>query len=227
MRRSVSLLVIAPLAVPAMLFAQAHQEKTHADHMEHRFDHPEQFAKMFDDPARDAWQMPERVIAALGLKRGDVVADVGSGTGYFTVRLAKSDAAPKVYASDIEPSMVTYLRDRAAKEGLKNVVPVQAAADTPNLPEQVDLVLIVDTYHHIGGREAYFRRLAKSLKPGGRVAIIDFKLDSPDGPPKEFRLTPAQFKAEMAKAGYKLVAQHDFLPRQQFLIFGLAASFAR
>src|ERR1035441_10582537 len=73
--------------------------------------------------------------------------------------------------------------------------------------------------HHIGDREAYFRRLIKSIRPGGRVAIIDFKPDSPEGPPKEFRFPPEKFKSEMGKAGYKLAAQHDFLPRQQFLIF--------
>lgn len=186
--------------------------------MEHHFD-PKQSAKMFDDPARDAWQMPDRVIATLALKPGDVVADIGSGTGYFSVRLAKSAAAPKVYGADIEPEMVRYLRDRAAKEGLRNVIAIQASAVSPNLPEPVDLVLIVDTYHHIGDREAYFRNLAKSLKPGGRVAIVDFKPDSPEGPPPEFRFPPEKFKAEMSQAGYRLAAQYDFLPRQNFLIF--------
>jgi cyclopropane fatty-acyl-phospholipid synthase-like methyltransferase len=195
-------------------------QQSHPDHMDHHFD-ANASAKTFDDPARDAWQMPDRVIAALNLKPGQIVADIGSGTGYFSVRLAKSAAAPEVYGADIEPSMVTYLRERAAKEGLHNVISVQATADSANLPEPVDLVLIVDTYHHIGDREAYFRRLAKSLKPGGRVAIIDFKPDSPEGPPKEFRFSPEKFKTEMAKAGYKLAAQHDFLPRQQFLIFEL------
>jgi len=126
-----------------------------------------------------------------------------------------------VYGADIEPEMVKYLRDRAARERLPNIVSVQAAAHTPNLPEPVDLVLIVDTYHHIGSREMYFRGLQKSLKPGGRVAIIDFKPDSTEGPPKEFRLTPEQFKSEMGKAGYKLVAQNDFLPRQNFLVFAV------
>ena len=216
------------LFVGAIAFAQSQDhEKAHADHMEHRFDNPEELAKAFDDPGRDEWQLPERVIAALGLKRGQVVADIGAGTGYFTVRLAKSPATPKVYASDIEPSMVTYVRERAVKERLSNVVAVQAAADTPNLPEPVDVVLIVNTYHHIGDRDAYFRRLAKSLKPGGRIAIIDFRLDSPDGPPKEFRFAPEKFKAEMAKAGYKLAAQHDFLPRQQFLVFQVASGRSR
>ena len=204
-----------------LVFAQAQGHEGHADHMEHHFD-PKESAKNFDDPGRDAWQMPDRVIAALGVKRGQSVADIGSGTGYFTIRLAKSPAAPKVYASDIEPAMVTYVRERTAKEGLSNVIAVEAAADTPNLPEPVDLALIVDTYHHIGNREAYFRKLAKSLKPGGRVAIIDFKLDSPEGPPREFRFPPEKFEAEMAAAGYKLAAQHDFLPRQQFLIFQVA-----
>src|SRR6202047_3656409 len=128
------------------------------DHMEHHFD-PKESAKSFDDPARDAWQMPDRVIAALNLRRGQVVADIGAGTGYFSVRLAKSEATPKVYAVDIEPQMVSYLRERAAKEGLNNVTAVQAAADTPNLPHPGDLVLIVDTYHHIGDRERYFRTL--------------------------------------------------------------------
>lgn len=130
-------------------------------------------------------------------------------------------------APDIEPEMVTYLRDRAAKEGLKNVIPVQAAADSPNLPEPVDVALIVDTYHRIGDRENYFRKLAKSLRPGGRVAIIDFKPDSPEGPPKEFRFSPEKFKAEMSKAGYRLAAQYDFLPRQNFLVFEIAAGSRR
>jgi ubiquinone/menaquinone biosynthesis C-methylase UbiE len=207
----------------AVLYGQSSaQEMSHADHMEHRFDNPKQLAKNFDDPARDAWQEPDRVIEALALKRGQTAADIGAGTGYFTVRLAKSAAAPKVYAVDIEPSMVTYVAERAATEHLTNVVAVQAAADAPNLPEAVDLALIVDTFHHIGNRESYFRRLAKSLKPGGRVAIIDFKPDSPEGPPKEFRFTPEQIKLEMSKAGYALTAQHDFLARQNFLIFNVA-----
>ena len=204
----------------SLVFAQSAQPAK-PDHMEHHFD-PKLSAKSFDDPARDAWQMPDRVIAALGLMPGQVVADIGSGTGYFSIRLAKSAAAPKVYGADIEPEMVKYLRDRAAKEGLRNVVAVEAAADTPNLPERVDLVLIVDTYHHLGDRETYFRNLARSLKPGGRVAIVDFKPDSPEGPPKEFRFSPEKIRSEMSKAGYKMVAQHNFLPRQNFLVFEVA-----
>jgi ubiquinone/menaquinone biosynthesis C-methylase UbiE len=209
------------LASSVVLGQAAEQEQFHADHLEHHFV-PKESALRSDSPARDLWQLPDRVIAALDLKRGQIVADIGAGTGYFSVRLAKSEAAPKVYAVDIEPSMVSYLRERAAKEGLTNVIAVQAAADQANLSEPVDVILIVDTYHHIGDREAYFRKLAKSIKPGGRVVIIDFKADSPEGPPKEFRFPLERFKSEMGKAGYKLVAQQTFLPRQHFLVFEVA-----
>ena len=216
--------LLASLFAAMLVFGQSTgQQQAHPDHMERHFD-PEMAAKSFDDPSRDAWQMPDRVIAALALKPGQIVADIGSGTGYFSVRLAKSAASPKVYGADIEPEMVKFLHDRAAKEGLNNVVAVQASAGSPNLPEPVDLVLIVDTFHMIGGRETYFRELKKSLKPRGRVAIVDFKPSSPEGPPPEFRLSPEKIEAEMSQAGYKLLAQHDFLPRQNFLIFEAAAS---
>ncbi|HLG96163.1 MAG TPA: class I SAM-dependent methyltransferase [Bryobacteraceae bacterium] len=205
----------------------APHEMSHGDHMEHRFDNPEQLAKSFDDPAREAWQMPDKVIQALHLEPGQSVADIGAGTGYFTVRLAKSAVAPKVYAVDIEPSMVKYIQERAAKEVLRNVVAVQASADSANLPAPVDLVLIVDTYHHIGNREDYFRRLGKSLRPGGRVAIIDFRKDSPEGPPAEFRFAPEKVEGEMKAAGYILAERLDFLPRQQFLIFKMAGGNSR
>ena len=189
------------------------------DHMEHRFDNPEQSAKQFDDPARDVWQMPDRVIATLGLKAGQSVADIGAGTGYFSMRLGKSSALPTVYAVDIEPSMVEYLKSRAAKENLKNVVPVQASADSPHIPAPVDLVLIVDTYHHIGGRVEYFRKLRASLKPAGKLAIIDFRKDAPSGPPPEFRFTEAQITSELTQAGYGLAASYSFLPRQLFAVY--------
>jgi len=194
------------------------QKPSHADHMDHHFD-PQESALRWDDPKRDLWQMPDRVIAALHLKQGHIVGDIGAGTGYFSARLAKSKAAPKVYAVDIQPSMVSYLRERADKEGLSNVIAVQGAADQPNLPESVDVILIVNAYHHIGDRVAYFRKLATSLKTGGQVAIIDFKPDSPVGPPKEFRFPPERFMSEMREAGYKLIAQHTFLPRQHFFLF--------
>jgi len=188
-------------------------------HMEHRFDNAAELAKAFDDPARDAWQMPGRVIEALNLKPGETVADLGAGTGYFTVRLAKAVASPKVFAVDVESSMVDYITMRAAKEGLKNVVAVRAASDRTNLPERVDVVLIVNTYHHLPSRPAYFAELKKLLKPQARLAIIDYKKGAPGGPPDHFRFTPDQISGELGQAGFALQAQHDFLPRQIFLVY--------
>jgi SAM-dependent methyltransferase len=105
------------------------------------------------------------------------------------------------------------------KDGLKNVTTVLAAPDRTNLPEAVDVALIVDTYHHIPNRVAYFTALKKLLKPGARLAIVDFKKGAPDGPPDHFRFTPDQISAELGKAGFTLQANHDFLPRQMFLIY--------
>jgi cyclopropane fatty-acyl-phospholipid synthase-like methyltransferase len=215
------LLSAASLAVSAQQPAAPvhHPDQHKPDHMERHFDNAEQWAKEFDDPARDAWQMPARVIEALALKPGQSIADIGAGTGYFSSRLARSAAAPAVYAVDIEPSMVAYLKSRAAKEDLKNLTAVQAAADGPNLPAAVDTILIVDTFHHIPNRAAYFTKLKASIKPGGKLAIVDFRKDSPSGPPVEFRFTPEQITAELKPAGFSLVEQHDFLPRQIFLVY--------
>ncbi len=189
------------------------------DHMQHRFDDPAKLSKSFDDPARDAWQMPAKVIEALGLKAGVTVADIGAGTGYFSMRLAKASPELTVFAVDIEPAMVDHLKKRATSEHLNNVVPVLAGAASPNLPKPVDLVLIVDTYHHLPSRVSYFRDLRKSLTLTGRVAIIDFRKSSPEGPPVGFRFTPQQIEDEMRQAGFRLDATHDFLPRQHFLVF--------
>jgi cyclopropane fatty-acyl-phospholipid synthase-like methyltransferase len=189
--------------------------------MHRRFDDPEKWAKNFDDPARDKWQMPDRVIAALALKPGQSIADVGAGTGYFSIRLAKSPAAPKVFAVDIEESMVKYIGHRAAKEGLKNIAGVVASAGSANIPEPVDLILIVDTFHHIPSRDAYFRALRASLKPGGRLAIIDWLPGGPMGPPEMFRFSPEKIAAELEKAGWKKVGQHTFLPNQSFTLYQL------
>jgi cyclopropane fatty-acyl-phospholipid synthase-like methyltransferase len=214
--------LVTQVALAAVATAQppAHQPPPGADHMQHRFDDPEAYAKSFDDPARDAWQMPARVIDALALKPGQIVADVGAGTGYFSTRLARAAAAPTVFAVDIEPAMVAHLTQRAAREGLANLRAVQASAASPNLPAPVDVVLVVDTFHHIGSRAAYFSAVRGLLRPGGRVAIIDFRKDAPgEGPPAHFRFTPEQISTEMEAAGYVLDARHDFLPRQHFLVY--------
>jgi cyclopropane fatty-acyl-phospholipid synthase-like methyltransferase len=220
MRRWPSLTVLIALTCLGPVAAgQQHQPQAKPDHMHHRFDDPERYAKSFDDPARDTWQMPSRVIDTLALPRGAAVADIGAGTGYFSVRLAKAVPEGTVYAVDIEPSMLEHIRKRAASEKLANVVTVKASDASPNLPKPADLVIVVDTYHHLPNRPTYFRALKTSLTPAGRVAIIDFRKDSPEGPPPEFRFEADQIVGEMAQAGYRLQGRHDFLPRQHFLVF--------
>lgn len=221
--RAVGLLLAAAL-VPAELAGQPphqHPPPPRPDHLEHRFDDPERYAKAFDDPARDAWQMPDRVLEALALPPYAAVADLGAGTGYFTMRLARAVPRGTVYAVDIEPSMLAFIRTRAEVDEVANVVTVQAEPADPKLPVPVDVVLVVNTYHHLPDRPAYFAALRRSLAPGGRVAIVDFRTDAPGGPPVKFRFDPSRIADEMQRAGYRLVAQHDFLPRQHFLVFGL------
>ncbi|MDH4191988.1 MAG: class I SAM-dependent methyltransferase [Betaproteobacteria bacterium] len=208
----VLLLMLAAVALPAL--AQHGHQPMHS-----HFDDADKWSKVFDDPKRDAWQKPVEVVRALSLAPDSTVADIGSGTGYFSVRLARALPQGRVYGADLAPDMVKHLNERARRENLPNLSSHAAAADDPKLPAQVDLVLIVDTYHHIGARERYFGKLRASLKPGGRIAVIDFRPDSPVGPPREFRIAPGRVKAEMEHAGYRISTEHTFLPNQYFLVF--------
>ncbi|MCC6610955.1 MAG: class I SAM-dependent methyltransferase [Burkholderiales bacterium] len=183
------------------------------------FEDAERWAQVFDDPARDAWQKPAEVIRALALPPDAAVADIGAGTGYFSVRLARAEPHGRVYGADIEPDMVRHVTERARRDHLPNLVGHLARTDDAQLPAPVDLALLVDVYHHIPHRAAYFGRLAGSLKPGGRVAIIDFRPDAPTGPPPSARVAPDEVKAELAKAGFRVVGEHGFLPYQYFLVF--------
>lgn len=213
MRRRRFLGFVGALALAGGACAQA--PHTHR----HQFSGAERWARIFDDPARDAWQKPDEVVQALALAPDALVADLGAGTGYFAMRLARAVPKGRVYAVDLEPDMVRYLAERAKREGLGNVEAVRATPGDPKLPAPVDRVLIVDTYHHIEAREAYFRRLRDALRPGGEVAIIDFTLESPVGPPRASRIARAQVAEEMQRAGYTLAAEHAFLPHQYFLVF--------
>lgn len=188
-------------------------------HPHHRFEKAEEWATRFDDPKRDAWQKPDEVIRALGLKPGDRIADLGAGTGYFTVRLARAVPDGRVYGVDIEPDMVRHLSERAAKSGLPNVTGVLATPDDPRLPEPVHLVLVVDTYHHLEERPRYFAKLRDQLLPGGKVAIIDFRRGAPLGPPDAHKVPAEQVIQELQSAGYTLSVEHELLPHQHFLVF--------
>jgi len=205
--------VVLLLALTAPAAAQHGAQPLHR-----HFEDADRWSQVFDDPARDVWQKPAEVVRALALPPDASVADIGAGTGYFSVRLARAVPQGRVYAVDIAPTMVKHLEARAQREKLANLVARQGSPDDPQLPQPVDLVVLVDTYHHIGDRETYFRRLRESLARTGRLAIIDFRPDSPAGP-RQGRVAPDAVKAELARAGYRLAAEHDFLPYQYFLVF--------
>jgi ubiquinone/menaquinone biosynthesis C-methylase UbiE len=170
---------------------------------------------------RTAWQKPTAVMASLQLHKGDDVADIGAGGGYFTFRLA-DEVGPtgKVYAVDVDDDMLGVLKEQIAAEGRKNVEVVKGRYDDPMLPEKaVDLIFTSNTYHHIDAPTEYFRRVRNYLKPGGRVAILDLN-DQTWFPYLFGHYTPTDvIEKEMAAAGYMLEIKLDFVDRQSFQIF--------
>jgi len=173
----------APTEQPASAPAghHAHHHGQHGHVHRHGFEDPEAWSAKWDTAERDAWQKPDAVLAAMAISPTDSIADIGAGTGYFAVRLAAEAPEGVVYAIDLQPQMVQHLGERAAKLGLSNIRPVRATADDAAIPEPVDVVMLTNTYHHIGGRTAYFARVAESLRPGGRVVIVDYRVEF-DGP---------------------------------------------
>jgi ubiquinone/menaquinone biosynthesis C-methylase UbiE len=212
------------LALAFLIACSSPQHEQHHEHhggggMPHRFENAEQWATVFDDPARDAWQQPDAVMTALELQPAMTVADVGAGTGYFTVRLARAVPDGRVIATDIEPDMVRYLAERATKEQLTNITAVQCGATDPKLPAgAVDRILVVDVWHHLPDRVAYARGLAASLKPGGKVAIVDFTMEATHGPPRKHRLLPDAIMADLRAAGLTPSLSPTRLPEQYIVI---------
>jgi arsenite methyltransferase len=170
---------------------------------------------------RDKWQQPEKVIASLQLQPGACVADLGSGGGYFTFRLAKAvGPTGHVYAVDVDQGLIDYIADRARDEGADNISVILAKYEDPLLPEGgVDLIFTSNTYHHLEERVVYFRNARKYLRPEGRVAIIELAgkgwFDSWFG----HWTSSETIRAEMEAAGYHLQHEYTFLPRQFFLVF--------
>jgi ubiquinone/menaquinone biosynthesis C-methylase UbiE len=189
----------------------------------HGFGDVEHWVSVFDDPSRAEWQKPSQVVQALALAPGMRVADLGAGTGYFSRYLSNAvGPTGTIFAVDTEPKLVEHLRQRAELEKTANLVPVLASPDNPRLPVgMVDLVLLVDTYHHLDQRLDYLRRLATVLSPRGRIAIVDWKKqEAPVGPRDlEHKLARDQVVGEMKDAGYRLGKEYEFLPYQYFLVF--------
>ena len=175
----------------------------------------DEYAKVLEDPTRDEWQKPHDVVMALDLKPTEVIADIGSGTGYFARRFAHH--AAKVYAVDIDKHLLTLLKQNAPT----NVTAVLADPDDPKLPENsLDIIFFCDVLHHIENRAAYYSKLPKLLKKGGRIVVIDFyKKELPVGPPPSMKLSDEEVVSEFRQAGFVLTRRLDILPYQYYLVF--------
>jgi ubiquinone/menaquinone biosynthesis C-methylase UbiE len=179
------------------------------------------YIKALEDPKRDAYQKPHDVMEALGLKAGEVVADIGAGSGYFTFRIAQHvGPGGRVYAVDVNKDMIAHVEKRMRELNVANVTPILAPPDDPQLPQPVDRFLIVDVWHHIEDQPGYLAAMKKRLKPGGQVVMIDFhKRELPVGPPTAMKIAREDLLKQMQANGFELAQEHTFLPYQYFLVF--------
>lgn len=208
---------LPPAALPAGTSTE------HSSASGQRFTDIDYWVRVFEDPARDQWQKPAEVVKAMNLKPGDVVADIGAGTGYFTRRFAVAVGPEgRAVGLDIEKSMIEYMRQDARNLGLKNYEARVVKTDDPELKDRsIDVIFLCNTYHHIENRVVYFRNAAKALKPGGRVVIVDFYKDSDFGPPREHKLAKEVVLKEMKEAGFTLKRDLTILSQQYVLEYTL------
>ena len=209
------------LLIPFVVFAQnPAKHDQHAMHALH--DDPKAYIAALEDPNRENYQKPNDVLDALALKPGEVVADIGAGSGYFTVRFSNAlKESGRVYAVDVSQDMIDYMNRRFQETNARNVTTIMSAADDPRLPDSsVDRIFICDTWHHIENRSQYITRLKKALRAGGQIIMIDFqKRDLPVGPPIDMKIAREDLIQEMESSGFRLVQEHTFLPYQYFLVF--------
>jgi ubiquinone/menaquinone biosynthesis C-methylase UbiE len=216
-----AILLIAVALLPAKLSAQDAVTRD-AQEMHRLHNDLKSYIGMLDDPKRDAYQRPHEVLAALNLKPGEVIADIGAGSGYFTFRLAHHVGAKgKVYAVDVSPDMIRHINRRIRETKATNVVSILAESDDPLLPDRsVDRFFICDVWHHVEDRAKYLSLMKKMLKPGGEVVMIDFhKKELPFGPPLQMKIAREDLIKQMESNGFRLSKEHTFLPYQYFLVF--------
>jgi ubiquinone/menaquinone biosynthesis C-methylase UbiE len=181
-----------------------------------------QGAAWLDRQERDLEEEPEKALEALNLKTGQTVADIGAGTGYMTVRMAKRvGPSGRVYAEDVQPEMIDLMRKRLARDRVTNVTPVLGLFDDPKLPAgTLDLELLVDVYHEFSEPQKMLRGLRDALKPGGRLVLLEYRKEDPTVPIRiEHKMTVAEAKLEVEAEGFTLSRVDERLPRQHILIF--------
>jgi ubiquinone/menaquinone biosynthesis C-methylase UbiE len=200
---------VAALAVVALATGLAAQQRD-----------PKQYAQTLENPDRIATLQVDKVVAALGIKAGMSVADLGSGSGLFTIPFARAvGPTGKVYAVDIDAGLLAIVGDKVKSAGLTNVQSVVAEAKDARIPEPVDLIFICDTMHHLPDQAEYVKQFAKYVKPGGRVAVIDFAEGHWPTGHESFTITPAQVDGWMKAAGFTRESSLTFLPTNFFHIY--------
>jgi ubiquinone/menaquinone biosynthesis C-methylase UbiE len=214
-------LLTALILLPPQLSAQdAVKRNPHQMHRLH--DDPKGYIGALEDPKRDAYQKPHEVVHALGLKPGEVIADIGAGSGYFTFHLARHVGEKgKVYAVDVSPDMIRHINRRIREIKTNNVVSILADPDDPLLPERsINRFFICDVWHHVDNPVKYLSLMKKMLKPGGEIVMIDFhKKELPFGPPLQMKIAREDLIKQVETNGFRLAKEHSLLPYQYFLVF--------
>ena len=189
-------------------------------HHHHSFDDVEKWEKVFEAESRKKWQKPVEVLKVLNFKENEVVANIGSATGYFSVRIAREARKGRVWASDISAPLVRFLNARARQERLSNLFSILAQPSDPMIPEPVDTLMIVNTLHHLPQTQEYLAGLASLLKKRGRIVIIDFKKGNlPFGPPDSVKLSRDEIIKKFKEVGLGQYESFDFLPYQNLIVF--------
>jgi ubiquinone/menaquinone biosynthesis C-methylase UbiE len=217
-------LLITLVALLALPFSAPAQDAVKRDHRQMHQLHRDSTAYIgiLEDPQRDVYQKPHEVLTALAIKPGEVIADVGAGSGYFTFRLAHHVGNKgKIYAVDVSPDMILHINRRIRELKVMNVSSILADPDDPLLAEaSVNRFFFSNSWHHIENQTRYLSLIKKILKPGGEVIMIDFhKKELPVGPPMQMKIARDDLVKQMEKNGFEITKEHTFLPYQYFLVF--------
>lgn len=210
-------LVLASVSVHAQDAVKRDQHQMHGLHRD-----PMSYIGALEDPKRDAYQKPHEVLTALNIKPGEVIADIGAGSGYFSLRLAHFVGNKgKVYAVDVSPDMIRHVNRRIRETKATNVVTILADNDDPLLADRsVNRFFICDVWHHVENQPKYLSLMKKMLKPGGEIVMIDFhKKELPFGPPMQMKIAREDLIEQIETNGFRLSKEHTFLPHQYFLVF--------
>ncbi|MDB5347740.1 MAG: Methyltransferase type 11 [Schlesneria sp.] len=197
------------------------ERSMHGDHKHHHpFSNPAQQAKKWNNQERDKWQHPEEIVAALALRPGATVAEIGAGTGYMVAPLSNAVGRDGIVIPlDSSAEMIEYLIERSAELGPAKVLPKKVHAHDPELqPATVDAVLTLDTWHHVDSREAYAKKVYEALKPDGRFVVVDYNVDAEVGPPQSMRLAPERVVKQLEAAGFRVEVVKESMPRHYLVV---------